>query len=159
MAEDDYWTQIPAGLHSILRQSLPSPEDVEDVEQDILMHVFRSRHKFNHRCSFSTWAWSIALNRLADFYRHEITREKKEVEFAVYDRQMRVEQQKIALQTHLCAMEIMWGIPDRYREVVSLRFKGNTFEEIGTKLHISCEAARSRYRRAIAYIQRSLDSY
>lgn len=159
MADDDYWTEIPEWLHVKLCGSIPSTEDVEDVEQDILMHIFRSRHSFKHRCSFPSWALSIARNRLMDFYRHEIKREKKEAEYAVYDRERRRQEEKMHLQAHLCALEIMWGIPERYREVVSLRFKGNTFEEIGTKLHISYEAARSRYRRAIAYIQRSLDSY
>lgn len=158
MTEHEYWTEVPGWLHNKLCNAFPSPEDVEDIEQDILLHIWRNRGKFNHRSSFATWAHAVTKNRIADFYRREIRREKKEMAYAVYDRERRREQEKMRLQAHLSAMEITSGLPISYRDVLKLRLEGNSFAEIADELGLTYEAARSRYRRAIKHIQRSLDS-
>ena len=158
MTEPEYWTEVPGWLHNKLCKAFRNPEDVEDIEQDILLNVFRSRENFNHDSSFETWAKSIAKRRIADFYRREIRKEKKEMEFAVHDRERRRNQEILRLQAHLSAMEITSGLPISYRDVLKLRLEGNSFAEIADELGLTYEAARSRYRRAIKRIQQSLDS-
>jgi len=158
MTEPEYWTEVPGWLHNKLCNAFRNPEDVEDIEQDILLNVFRSRENFNHDSSFETWANSIAKRRIADFYRHEIRKEKKEMEFAVHDRERRRNQEILRLQAHLSAMEIMSTLSDKHRTILRLWLAGNSFAEIADELGLTYEAARSRYRRAIKHIQRSLDS-
>ncbi|MEE4215894.1 MAG: RNA polymerase sigma factor, partial [Bacteroidales bacterium] len=46
-----------------------SPEDAEDLAQDIFLEVFRSINKFRSRSSLSTWIYRIAVNKSLNFIR------------------------------------------------------------------------------------------
>ncbi len=47
------------------------PEDRKDLEQEILMQLWKSFKKFDERVKISTWIYRIALNTAISFYRRD----------------------------------------------------------------------------------------
>lgn len=46
-----------------------SPEDKEDIVQNVMMRIQRSLHTFQHECALRTWIFSIVRNCVIDFHR------------------------------------------------------------------------------------------
>ena len=49
---------------------LGSLEDAEDILQDSFLEAFRHLSEFNHLSRFSTWVYSIVMNRIRNHLRH-----------------------------------------------------------------------------------------
>ncbi len=47
------------------------PEDRKDLEQEILMQLWKSFKKFDGRVKISTWIYRVALNTAISFYRRD----------------------------------------------------------------------------------------
>ena len=54
-------------------------EDRKDLEQEIVLQVWRSYERFDGSCRFSTWLYRVALNVAISFYRKERTRVTRQV--------------------------------------------------------------------------------
>jgi RNA polymerase sigma factor (sigma-70 family) len=155
MAEEDYWTKIPYPLHISICQRIRSPLDVEDVEQDILLHIWKSRWNFKHKCSFETWARGIAERRIADFFRKNISAERREREYAILWLE---ERKREALFENIIptiwAEEILSKLKPIARYIIEHKNQGESFADIAKEVGKTYEATRSHYRRVIASLAR-----
>jgi len=59
-------------IHRVCRMYADSPEDRQDLLQDILFQLWRSYPSFQGKSSFSTWMYRIALNTAIAALRKEI---------------------------------------------------------------------------------------
>ncbi len=66
-------------IHKVCWMYAHSPEDRQDLFQDILFHLWRSYPAFQGRSNFSTWMYRIALNTAITAFRRE-TRKPEHVE-------------------------------------------------------------------------------
>lgn len=62
------------GLFAFLYRSCPRQEVVEEVAQDAWTAVINQAANYRPEASFKTWLYSIARNRLADFWRRRDNR-------------------------------------------------------------------------------------
>ena len=53
-----------------------TPDQVDDVAQEVFIAAFRQLQSFRRTCSFSTWLLAIARNKAVQFLRTEIRRRK-----------------------------------------------------------------------------------
>ena len=51
-------------IHSLILKVVRSQEEAEELAQDTFMKVFKNLASFKGDCSFSTWIYRIAYNRL-----------------------------------------------------------------------------------------------
>ncbi len=142
---------LPVVYHR-LRMKLP-PGAVDDVTQEIFLAATRSIRSFRGDASFSTWLLRIAQHKIVDYYRST----GREGESAPLDAELeRVGtsedwREAVAVQT---ALE---QLPEHYQVILLLRFVEDLpFNDIAQRLGISLEAAKSRYRRAVAAIAEAL---
>jgi RNA polymerase sigma-70 factor (ECF subfamily) len=56
-------------LHKITKLYMPTPEDQQDLLQEIHYQLWKSYPSFNHRSQFSTWMYRVALNTAITFYK------------------------------------------------------------------------------------------
>jgi RNA polymerase sigma-70 factor (ECF subfamily) len=138
---------LPA-LYNRLRAQLPA-EVVEDVAQEVCIAVMKGIRRFRAHSTFRTWVAAIARHKAADYYRHRGRRpQTMPLDLETNDPAAGEEWQervmvRLALQR----------LPDHYQEVLLLRFaEGLPFDQVAEALGISLEAAKSRYRRAVAVI-------
>lgn len=153
MAEEDYWTKIPPGLHIRICQRIRSLEDVEDVEQDILLNIWKARGKFKHKCSFETWARRIAENRIADFFRKSIRAERGEQDHAILWLEKRKREALFEdIIPTIWVEELLSSLKPNTRYIIEHRSQGEDFVSIAEDVGKTYEATRSLYRRGIAKI-------
>lgn len=69
VAENSRWLRI------IARQNAPD-DQWQDLEQDILLALWRSLDRYERRSSFATWVYAIAINTAKDFKRRRRNAER-----------------------------------------------------------------------------------
>ncbi len=150
-------------------------EKAEETFQDTFVNVFRKLDSFDGKSKFSTWLYAIVTNnclmkrrrrKLQDLeeslevldhppsspegkFAHEIARWEETPADVV----LRKELKEVLDQAIL-------KLPGDYRTVFVLRdIEGRSTEEAAEILEISVEAAKSRLRRARAFLREELDPY
>ncbi|HXX65433.1 MAG TPA: sigma-70 family RNA polymerase sigma factor [Bacteroidota bacterium] len=150
-------------------------EKAEETFQDTFINVYRKLDSFDGKSKFSTWLYTIVTNNclmrhrqrkiraLEDSlealdapetlpngqFRHDIARWEKTPADVVLDKELRM---KIE--------EAIGNLPSDYRIVFTLRdIEGKSTEETAQIVGISLEAAKSRLRRARAFLRERLTPY
>lgn len=137
-----------AAVYNRLRALLPL-EAVEDVTQEVFLSAMRSITHYREQAAFRTWLTAIARHKVADYYRRHGRRpegasiEGEEIDPPALD----------GWEERALVRVALGRLPAHYQDILLLRFaEGLSFEEIAQILDISLEAAKSRYRRAVAAV-------
>ena len=150
-------------------------EKAEETFQDTFVNVFRKLDSFDGKSKFSTWLYAIVTNNclmkrrrrklheLEDSlevldhppssadgaFTHEVARWEETPADIVLRKELKEVLDKAILK-----------LPGDYRAVFVLRdIEGRSTEEAAEVLEISVEAAKSRLRRARAFLREQLDPY
>jgi RNA polymerase sigma factor (sigma-70 family) len=145
-------------IYNRLRAKLP-PEAVEDVTQQVFMGAMKGIRRYRQRSSFRTWILSIARHKIADYYRSH----SRQPEVIPLDPggegEAHGSERRDTWEEQVLVRIILERLPDHYQEILLLRFaEGMRFQKIARTLDISLEAAKSRYRRAVAAIAREMET-
>lgn len=146
---------LPTVYHR-LRMKLP-PSAVDDVTQEVFLAATRSIRNFRGDASFGTWILRIAQHKIVDYYRSD-GRVPEPVPLDLVlehpgDSNTADWRETIAVQA---ALE---QLPEHYQIILLMRFaEGLPFNAIAQRLGISLDAAKSRYRRAVAAIAEALQA-
>lgn len=121
--------------------------DVEDVVQDVFVHVFRSLDRFRGDAKFSTWLWRITFN-VAISHRRRLGRAPATVELeafhATHAEWARLEARDRARLLY-AALD---GIDDDARDAFVLHeIEGLTLREIAELCELSINTVAARVRR------------
>jgi RNA polymerase sigma-70 factor (ECF subfamily) len=151
------------------------PEKASETLQDTFINVFRKLHTFDGRSKFSTWLYTIVTNNCL-MKRRRRKRDLMEESLEAFDEGpggdhkdghpslARWEHTPVhaVLETELRTVleEAIQALPPDYRVVFVLRdMEQKTTEETAEIVGISVEAAKSRLRRARAFLRSRLDPY
>jgi len=133
-------------VYNRVRAKIP-PEGVEDVTQNVFVAAVRSLDSYRGDSSFRTWLLSIARYKIADYYRHR-DRRPDTVPLKYQDSNPG---RSDIWEDRILVRVALRQLPDHYQEILLLRFaEGLKFKQIAKALDISLDAAKSRYRRAVA---------
>lgn len=69
LAYDKVLTEIAIMIRPYFAKRLSNPNEVEDVVQETMISVHKSRHTYNNERPFKPWVFAIAKYRLADYLR------------------------------------------------------------------------------------------
>jgi RNA polymerase sigma-70 factor (ECF subfamily) len=147
----------------------------EETLQDTFINVFRKLSMFDGKSKFSTWLYTIVINNCRMKHRKR-KREEMEESLEVFDKSPKERQgagtmeiarweetpADIVLGKELKTIldDAIMKLPEDYRLVFVLRdMEGKSTEETASVLRISREAAKSRLRRARAFLRERLDPY
>ena len=151
------------------------PDKASETLQDTFINVFRKLHTFDGRSKFSTWLYTIVTNNCLMKHRRR-KRDLLEESLEAFDEGPGGDQKdghpSIARWEHTPAHavleaelrqvleEAIQALPPEYRAVFVLRdMEEKTTEETARIVGISVEAAKSRLRRARAFLRSRLDPY
>ena len=144
-----YLPKVYNRVHSLVPEA-----DAEDVTQDIFLSLVDSIHRFQGRSAFYTWFHRITMNKVADYHRKASRRREQLKE----EHPPRTVNPWNATNDELVVKEILVKLPEKYREILLLKFsEGLSFTEIAENLDLSYEAVRSRYRRAVEAFREKMD--
>ena len=137
-------------------QSLVPESDADDVTQEIFLSLVRSIERFQGGSAFATWFYRIAMNRVADYYRKISLRQRANFS---KERNPRAFDPREWIDSELTLKEALVNLPDKYREILVLRFlEGLSFGDIAERLSLTYGATKYRYRRAICIVRKRIAS-
>ncbi|HOT90808.1 MAG TPA: RNA polymerase sigma factor [Anaerolineae bacterium] len=139
-------------VYNRLRALLP-PDAVDDVTQEVFIAAVGAIRHYRAAAAFRTWISAIARHKAVDFYR----KRGRQPETVELDPEITDVAEQTAWQDQAVVRMALQKLPPHYQEVLLLRFaEGLPFQDIANVLGLSLEAAKSRYRRAIAAIAETL---
>lgn len=150
-------------LFALTRHYTRNLVEVEDIVQDSFLKAFRRLASFDHRSSFYTWLYRIAVNTILD----TLKRRGRSPVQAVEDPELLsrpgpahgvgpaagLEREEICRITH----SVLQELPEIFRTVLVLReFDGLAYQAIADVLEISIGTVESRLFRARARFKEKL---
>jgi RNA polymerase sigma-70 factor (ECF subfamily) len=129
-------------------------EDVEDVTQEVFIAALRSLKGFRGEARFGTWLRTLTTRQIAEYYRR---RKRPGVPL---DEQTRAPQDPAATDEALILRQAFCRLPQKYREILLLRFAENMpFQEIATRQQRTLEATKSLFRRAVLALNKLVGNH
>ena len=134
-------------VHGILLARVPRDE-VDDLVQDIFLHVFRKLNTLRDPEAFGPWIAMITRNRAIDFHRR--TRPTVEITDDVGGSNT-----SDSRATEI--LELIRGLPDAYRETLVLRLvEGMTGPEIAARTGLTPASVRVNLHRGMKLLRQKL---
>jgi RNA polymerase sigma-70 factor (ECF subfamily) len=148
-------------LRLILKRNGGDLEVAEQVVQDTYIAAFKSFHTFHHKSSYFTWVCKIALNKLADYYRHQVNYRSKIVVPSINQLNLLIDPaltplEKLSLdELCLSVNKCLDLLPPTYRQLLHLKYyRELSGREICLLLKISPRQLEGRMHRARHALQK-----
>lgn len=146
-------------LRPYLTRRISSPSDVEEILQEILISVHKSRHTFDGRRPYKPWVFAIAKFRLQDFLRKLYSDELRhagELEEAENIGGEDVTDSGISYE--LIKGEI-GKLPQKQAQILHLiHAEGHTSREVAQKMNMTESAVKVAAHRAYKVLKKKLDT-
>ena len=151
---EDIWEAFRGRLLGYIRARSRSPEDAEDILQEVFLKIQRRIGTLEDDARLTAWLYRVTHNTVIDYYR-------KRTALPVADppAQSCDDDDGLAPEQMLAPFlkELLEELPDRYREALQLtELKGLTQQEMGTRLGLSTSGAKSRVQRGRAMLRTQL---
>jgi RNA polymerase sigma-70 factor (ECF subfamily) len=149
--------EISPYLTSYLRYKLRSDTDAQDVLQDILISVHRSRHTFDGRSPFKPWLIAIAQCRLVDFWRRG-SRRIEVLDFSDEDSCAEMVAEAEVSNIEIRDLQaVLARLTDQQRSIVTaLKIDGKSIREIAKEFLMSESAVKVAAHRAYKFMAAEL---
>ena len=133
-----------------IRRILIKPEEVDDVNQEVLITVAESVSNFRNESKFTTWLYSVARNKALEYLR----RKKETVEFKSELGDVRRISSMIA--SEVSVQVLLKSLPDHYRTAVTMRdLQGMSYQDIAEALDLNINTVRAHISRGRALLAAS----
>jgi RNA polymerase sigma-70 factor (ECF subfamily) len=155
---EDIYRDFMGRIYAYVRAQVGSSADAEDITSQVFMNAYSAYDRFEPRHTTpAAWLFRIARNATLDYFRAGGRRERL---------QRTMEHQPAAAEdpAHMAEERIQYRallghvarLPERHREVISLRHSGLSFDEVGTLMSCSEDAAKMLYHRAVRALRASV---
>ena len=134
-------------VHGVLLARV-SPDDVEDLVQDVFLNAWRRLRTLRDDGAFGAWLAAIARNRAADHYRRPAIHEEVHEDLPAKDREQ---------SEALAILEAIQTLPDAYRETLMLRLvEGMSGVEIAERTGLTHGSVRVNLHRGMEQLREKL---
>jgi RNA polymerase sigma-70 factor (ECF subfamily) len=153
------WRELHDRLLSFIARRVGTPEDAEDILQEVMLRIHRHHRDLEHADRVGGWVYRIASNAIADHYRKPAHRELPSGHATEVPEQNGSSGEEAAsaeptgdeLRSELaeCLAPLVESLPATYREALRLtEFDGVTQTEAAARLGISVSGMKTRVQRA-----------
>lgn len=152
-ATRDFYLQFSQKILTYLKKRLPHEEDAQEIMQDVFLEAIDSLFYLQKHGSVQSWLYSIAHNKVVDYYR------KKKIKSIVlsaipvlqiaaeeiHQPEFQFEKDKIRDKIE----KAFSSLSHRYQEILIMRYeKDIPIKELALELHLSFKATESLLFRA-----------
>ncbi len=167
-AFDELYARHRGGLYRFILRQCRLPAAAEELFQDVWMNLIQARSRYQASAQFRTYLFTLAHNRLMDYFRRHV---RSEALFYENDDDStlqeiagsRIDEPHVlaeARQQGKALLAVLEALPAPQREAFLLYEEaGLSLEEIAHATGASYEAAKSRLRYAIAKLREGLQEY
>lgn len=162
--EEGRWRELRARLGGFVGRRVGNPADAEDVVQDVFVQMQRNLDVLSSADRLDAWAFRIARNAIADYYRAPHRREasgkgtaKILDELAADSIDGEPSTDARAEMAHCCIAPMVRQLPDGYRQAIELtELEGMTQTAAAERLGLSVPGMKSRVQRGRARLRAML---
>jgi RNA polymerase sigma-70 factor (ECF subfamily) len=152
-------------VYTFIYRYVGSPDEAQDILQDVFIRVWKNIKKYNPTKSFRVWIFTIAKNASLDWIK-----KKKAVPFSAFE----MGDESLSFEDTLATPEpnaeellekdyseevlakAMSSLTPVYRNVLVLRSTGLMFKEISEVVGKPLDTVKSQYRRALESLKKVL---
>jgi len=147
-------TEFAGRLRAFIRRRVPDEATTDDVTQETMLKVYRSRGALPEAQRLEAWLYRIARNTLIDYYRRRRPMAELPEALAADPADDTAELRAAVLRTMRRFLDEM---PEIYREPVRLaELEGLPLAKIALRLDLSLSAVKARVRRGRAMLKKKL---
>jgi RNA polymerase sigma-70 factor (ECF subfamily) len=151
------WDQFGRALHGFIRRRVGSPEDADEILQDVMLRVHRAAAGGPAGERLRPWVYGIARNAIIDHYR---ARAARGVSVAVPEDLSGDPVEAVTALGELtgCLAPVLVGLPPAYADALRLAdLDGLTQQEVADRLGLSLSGAKARVQRARRMVRGDLE--
>lgn len=147
-------TGFATKLRRFIRRRVPDDATADDLTQETLLKVFRSRSSPPDAQRLEAWIYRIARNTLIDYYRRRRPSEELPQTLAEEPADDVADFRRAVIASMRCMLADM---PEIYREPVRLaELEGIPLAKIALRMDLSLSAVKARVRRGRGMLKRRL---
>jgi RNA polymerase sigma-70 factor (ECF subfamily) len=148
--------EMSAKLRAFIRRRVRDDATADDLAQETLLKVYRSRAALRDGQRLEAWLYRIARTTLIDFYRRNRSADELPANLTAESED---EADEVTLVMSRALRLFLEELPEAYREPVRLaEFEGLPLAKIALRLGLSLTAVKSRVRRGRAMLKRKLQN-
>ena len=159
-AAREFYTRYGGSLAGVCVRYISDEEDVKDVIQNALVHIFSHITEFKYRGSGSLEAWvvRIAVNESLKFLRTKVQHELLQPDYDVIDDSE--DDPSVRDIPPDIIRQMLNRLPTGYRTVLNLYvFEGKSHQEIASLLGIKKDSSASQLLRAKSMLAQMIRKY
>lgn len=146
-------TEFSVKLRAFIRRRVRDETTADDLAQETMLKVFRSRASLRDGQRIEAWIYQIARGTIIDFYRRQRPREELPRDLAAET----AESDEVALAMIRSVRLFLEELPPMYREPLRLaEFEGLPLAKIALRMGLSLTAVKSRVSRGRALLKKKL---
>lgn len=158
--DDGAWTVVTREysprLYAYLRQNVPTPDDAEDVLSETFIAAVKAVGTFDGRAALSTFLYSIAFRKVADFWRRD-TRTSS-LDEAIEKEHPGLATDDPDIQARMEFEDALASLPELSRQVLLLRYHvGLGVPEIADVIDRSYKGTESLLSRARTQLREAIE--
>jgi RNA polymerase sigma-70 factor (ECF subfamily) len=156
-AAEAVWHELHDRLRSFIARRVRSPQDAEDILQEVMLRIHRHSGDLEHADRVASWVYRIAANSIADHYRRPARRELASGQAmdvaepaGAQAATAWAEPGSAELRAELadCLAPLAARLPRLYREAVDVtEFQGITQADAARRLGLSVSGMKARVQR------------
>ncbi len=141
---------------TFVRRRVPSPDDAEDIAQEVMLRIHRHSAELEHADRMTAWVYRIAANAITDHYRRPARREVPSgygVDVAEPESAApawaETPTEELRRELATCLTPLIRRLPPIYREALEVvELDGLSQPEAAERLGISVSGMKARVQRA-----------
>jgi RNA polymerase sigma-70 factor (ECF subfamily) len=155
---EDLYRDYLGRIYAYVRAQVSTSADAEDITSQVFMNAYQAYGRFEARHTTpAAWLFRIARNATLDHFRAHGRREKLR---RTIEHQPVAGEDPAGMAEERMQYNALLGhvaqLPERQRDAISLRHSGLSFDEVGTLMSCSEDAAKMLYHRAVKALRESV---
>jgi RNA polymerase sigma factor (sigma-70 family) len=155
---EDLYRDYLGRIYAYVRAQVSTSADAEDITSQVFTNAYQAYGRFEARHTTpAAWLFRIARNATLDHFRAHGRREKLR---RTIEHQPVAGEDPAGMAEERMQYDALLGhvaqLPERQRDAISLRHSGLSFEEVGTLMSCSEDAAKMLYHRALKALRESV---
>ncbi len=144
------WREYGSQLKRFLVSRVSTPEDAEDLLQEIMIKTHTNLTSVKDPKKFKAWLFQIARNTIIDYYRKQGARvsERKLSEYEEWVNDSSDQSQSVRLELSKCIRPFLAELPEAYRQALEeVDLNGTSQKQLAENIGLSYSTVKSRVQR------------
>ena len=149
------WEEYGSQLRSFLVSKMPTPDDAEDLLQEILIKTHNNLANLKEPEKFKSWLYQIARNTITDFYRKQGAKVLGPglPELGTFLSEDTNPQDPVFSELTQCLTPFLLRLPEKYRQAIEATdLVGQSQKDFAEELGLAHSTVKSRVQRGRAML-------